>query len=126
MFKKKKYTNPMPLHSSYSLIHLPFSRILHFLLLACFTSIVSQVNFRNKVTHPNISANGAVYLNLLKDNWSPAFTILTVLDFYLIYVHLLHIRALKFACSKYVFLQITCIFVGVKHHLLSSRASQSW
>ncbi|VVB10468.1 unnamed protein product [Arabis nemorensis] len=34
------------------------------------TSTVSQVNFCNKVYHPNISAKGAVYLNLLKDHCS--------------------------------------------------------
>lgn len=42
--------------------------------------IAPKMKFRTKVWHPNVSsANGAICLDVLKDNWSPALTLKTAL-----------------------------------------------
>jgi ubiquitin-conjugating enzyme E2 D/E len=41
--------------------------------------VFSQVTFKTRIYHCNVDATGKVHLDILKDGWSPAFTISKVL-----------------------------------------------
>jgi ubiquitin-protein ligase len=38
-----------------------------------------KIKFINKIFHPNISTDGQICLDVLKDKWSPVFTLRTIL-----------------------------------------------
>lgn len=63
-------------------IESPYEELINTILIEIPTEYPNQaptIKFINKIYHPNISLDGKICLDILKDNWRPIYTLKTII-----------------------------------------------